>query len=114
MKRITNFSIKTNGSYPFKVLSVLLPAAVVLLSTAMMLSDPYAYSQSSSSNTTTPATLEELNTEEFSQIVISSSQINELNSTINNAIKATEEGNTTQVLLELKILQNQLALMNNP
>jgi hypothetical protein len=114
MKRITNFNIETNGSFPFKILLVLLPTAVVLLSAAMMTTDPNAYSQSSTSNTTTPATLEELDTEEFSQIVISSSQINELNSTINNAIKATEEGNTTQVLLELKILQNQLALMKNP
>ena len=61
----------------------------------------------------TPVNIEELDTEEFSQIVITSSQINELNSTINNAIKATEQDNMTEVLLELKILQNQLDLINN-
>lgn len=51
----------------------------------------HVYSQDNSSNMTAPATREELNTEEFSQIEVTSSQINELNNTINNAIKATEQ-----------------------
>ena len=87
---------------------------MLMLFMTPMVSNQYVYPQDNSSNMTTPATLEELDTEEFSQIVITSSQINELNRTINNAIKATEQENMTEVLLELKILQNQLNLLNNP
>ena len=79
-----------------------------------MVSNQYVILKITAANMTTPATLEELDTEEFSQIVIASLQINELNRTINNAIKATEQENMTEVLLELKILQNQLNLLNNP
>jgi cob(I)alamin adenosyltransferase len=112
MTNITDFSVKTDGSSYSKLLVVLLP--MLMLFTTSMVSNQYVYPQDNSSNMTTPATIEELNTEEFSQIVITSSQINELNSTINNAIKATEQDNMTEVLLELKILQNQLDLINNP
>jgi hypothetical protein len=111
MTNTTDFSVKTNGSSYSKLLVALLP--MLMLFTASMVSNQYAYSQDNSSNMTTPATTEELDTEEFSQIVITSSQINELNSTINNAINATEQENMTEVLLELKILQNQLDLLNN-
>lgn len=72
------------------------------------------YSQSNSSNTTSNTSPEELNTEGFSQITITSTQINELNNTINNAIQATEGGNLSQVLIQLKILQNQVDIMNQP
>ena len=111
MTNITDFSVKTHGSSYSKLLVVLLP--MLILFTTSIVSNQYVYPQDNSSNMTTPATIEELNTEEFSQIVITSSQINELNSTINNAIKATEQDNMTEVLLELKILQNQLDLINN-
>ena len=112
MKSIKNFAVKTNGSSHFKLLWTLLPILMLFMTT--MSSSTHVYSQDNSSNMTTPATLEELNTEEFSQIVVTSSQINELNNTINNAIKATEQENMTEALLELKILQNQLDLINNP
>jgi hypothetical protein len=112
MTNITDFSVKTHGSSYCKLLVALFP--MLMLFTISMVSNQYVYPQDNSSNMTTPATLEELNTEEFSQIVVTSSQINELNSTINNAIKSTEQENMTQVLLELKILQNQLDLLNNP
>jgi hypothetical protein len=112
MTKITDFSVKAHGSSYSKLLVVLLP--MLMLFMTPMVSNQYVYPQGNSSNMTTPATLEELNTEEFSQIVITSSQINELNSTINNAIKATEQENITEVLLELKILQNQLDLLNTP
>jgi hypothetical protein len=112
MTNITDFSFKTNGSSYSKLLVAVLPMLMIFMT--LMVSNQYVYSQDNSSNMTTPATIEELNTEEFSQIVITSSQISELNSTINNAIKATEQENMTEVLLELKILQNQLDLLNNP
>ena len=112
MTNITDFSVKTNGSSYFKVLVALLP--MLMLFTTSMVSNQSVYPQDTSSNMTTPATIEELDTEEFSQIVITSSQITELNSTINNAIKATDQENMTEVLLELKVLQNQLDLLNTP
>jgi hypothetical protein len=112
MKSITNFNVKTKVFSHTLLLVGILPT--LMLFTTTMLSNPNVYSQGNDSNMTTPATLEELDTTEFSQIVITSSQVNELNSTINNAIKATEQENMTQVLLELKVLQNQLDLLNDP
>jgi hypothetical protein len=112
MTNITDFSFKTNGSSYPRLLVAVLP--MLMLFMTLGVSNQYVYPQDNSSNMTTPATIEELNTEEFSQIVITSSQISELNSTINNAIKATEQENMTEVLLELKVLQNQLDLLNNP
>jgi hypothetical protein len=112
MTNITDFNAKTNGSSYFKLLMALLPA--LMLFTTTMFINQYVYSQGNNSNITTPTTLEDLDTAEFSQVVITTSQINELNNTLNNAIKATEHDNMTQVLLELIILQNQLDLINNP
>lgn len=112
MTNIIDSDVKANSFCNSKLVVTLLP---MLMAFALaMVSTSYVYPTSNSSNMTTPATLEGLNPEEFSQIVITSSQINELNSTINNAIKATEQGNMTDALLELKILQNQLDLLNTP
>ena len=103
MTNITEFKVKSNGSSYFKLLMTLLPTLMLFTTTIFI--NQYGYSQGNSSNMTTPATLQELDTEQFSQVVITSSQINELNNTLNSAIKATEHDNMSQVLLELIILQ---------
>lgn len=56
-----------------------------------------------------PTPIEGLQDAEFSQVVLSTSQIDELSNTVKNATQAAEdEGNMTKVLLQLKVLQNQL------
>ena len=113
MRNIKNFDVKTKGFSQIKLFISLLPMLMLLMTTNMFINQ-YAYSQGNNSDMTTPATIEELDTGEFSQIVVTSDQINELNNTINNAIKATGQDNMTEVLLELKIIQNQLDLIDNP
>ena len=57
-------------------------------------------------SSTTP--LEELQNQSFSQVVISSAQVEEIGNTIDNANEAAQSGNTSNVLVQLKILQNQI------
>jgi hypothetical protein len=98
-------------SYKIKLFVVLVPIIIFFIGGV---SNNNVFSQSNDSNAATTTPLNGLQTEQFSQIVITSAQIDELNSTINNAIQATNQDNLTQVVLELKILQNQLDLLNNP
>lgn len=75
--------------------------------TASVTFDVFAQTNSSSGEgLSTP--LEELQDAEFSQVVLSSTQIDELINTVTNATQAAEDGNMTKVIVDLKVLQNQL------
>ena len=66
---VSDFSVKADGSSYSKLLVVLL-SMLMLFMTPMVIHNEYVILKIKIPNMTTPATLEELDTEEFSQIVI--------------------------------------------
>ena len=64
----------------------------------------------SDSNLSTP--LEELQSQNFALITVNSEQIQELRSTVNQTNQAIENGNKTEALNQLRVLDQQLQLLS--
>lgn len=65
---------------------------------------------SADSNLSTP--LEELQSQNFALITVNSEQIQELRSTVNQTNEAIENGNKTEALNQLRVLDQQLQLLS--
>lgn len=98
-----------NFSSAIKLFSIGGPLILIIMTIGI--ANLNAFSQTSGPNMTSTPGTETMPPGEFSQIVVTSTQIDEINKTIENATKAAEGGNMTEVLLTLKVLENQISLL---
>lgn len=68
-----------------------------------------AQSNNTTGNLSTP--LEELQNQNFALITLNSEQIEEIRSTVNSTRQAVENGNITEALIRLRVLDQQLELI---
>jgi hypothetical protein len=80
---------------------------VIFLGTVTGLNSAISQSEGETNNTSTTS-LEELQNQSFSQVVISSAQIDEIRNTIDSANEAAQNGNLSNLIAQLKILGNQI------
>jgi len=86
-----------------------LPVALTLIFVGTVTSLNSAFSQTDEGNNVSSTTpLEELQNQSFSQVAISSAQVEEFEETIDNANEAAQSGSMSNVLVQLKILHNQI------
>ncbi|CAN5833582.1 hypothetical protein BH23THE1_BH23THE1_24800 [soil metagenome] len=99
---------KIQNTNSVRSLSITVTIMAILVVSGFASYDVFAQANNSGGGSQ-PAPNDQLQGAEFSQIVLSSTQIDELSSTVNNATQAAEEeGNMTKVIIQLKVLQNQL------
>lgn len=102
MSKNTNFIV--NGK------SLVGYVSIIMILFVTQFSIEKAFSQTED-NINSTMTTEELGNQTFSQILISSSQLEEMSKTVNEAEQAIEKGNTTNVGLQLALLENQIEVI---
>lgn len=80
---------------------------VICLGTVTGLNSAISQSEEETNNTSTTS-LEELQNQSFSQVVISSEQIDEIRKAVDSANEAAQNWNLANLIAQLKILGNQI------
>ena len=98
-----------------KIRHVLVPLLSVIIGLDLVVVFFFSHSTSAQSNNgsanlSTP--LEELQSQNFALITVNSEQIQELRSTVNQTNQAIENGNMTEALNQLRVLDQQLQLLS--